>query len=116
MSIVQTVLVFVGIPAAIVAFLAICVYGRSEMRQPHRYRPGRPWPHTPVWYLPHPDNLPEAIAPGTHAALTAPHHRPMLPGEADRAAIPGVDAHGIDLHGESAAHTPAAVGGATGEW
>ena len=43
MSVVQTVLVFVGIPAAIVAFLFLAVYGKSLVRQPNRYRPGRAW-------------------------------------------------------------------------
>ena len=43
MTIVQTVLVFVGIPAAIIAALAFAVYGKSMLHQPNRYRPGRPW-------------------------------------------------------------------------
>jgi hypothetical protein len=55
MSVVQTVLVFVGIPAAIVAFLFLAVYGKSFVRQPNRYRPGRPWTFEPSWYVPHPD-------------------------------------------------------------
>ena len=43
-SIVQTVLVFVGIPAGIIAVVAVrrCTASRM-MRQPNRYRPGRPW-------------------------------------------------------------------------
>lgn len=55
MTVVQTVLVFVGIPAAIFAFLFLAVYGRSFVRQPNRYRPGRPWTFEPSWYVPHPD-------------------------------------------------------------
>jgi hypothetical protein len=54
-TVVQTVLVFVGIPAAIVAFLFLAVYGKSLVRQPNRYRPGRPWTFPPSWYVPHPD-------------------------------------------------------------
>jgi hypothetical protein len=54
-SVVQTVLVFVGIPAAIIAFLFLAVYGRSLVRQPNRYRPGRPWTYGPSWYVPHPE-------------------------------------------------------------
>jgi hypothetical protein len=56
-SIVETVLVFVGIPALIVAVLAFGVYGKSLLRQPNRYRPGRPWNYAPAWYVPHPDAL-----------------------------------------------------------
>lgn len=53
MSIVQTVLVYVGIPAAAFAMLAVLVYGRGGGRPP-RYRPGRGWAYQPVWYLPRP--------------------------------------------------------------
>lgn len=55
MTVVQTVLVFVGIPLAIVLVLFLGVYGKSLARQPNRYRPGRPWNFPPSWYVPHPD-------------------------------------------------------------
>lgn len=55
MSVVQTVLVFVCIPAGIVTFLTLAVYGKSIVRQPNRYRPGRPWEYPASWYVPHPD-------------------------------------------------------------
>jgi hypothetical protein len=56
-TIVQTVLVFVGIPGAIVAALAFAVFGKSLLHQPNRYRPGRAWNFAPAWYVPHPDAL-----------------------------------------------------------
>ncbi len=65
MTIVETVLIFAGVPAAIVAVLAAGVFGRSAMHQPNRYRPGRPWTFAPAWYVPHPDALPEGGAPRT---------------------------------------------------
>jgi hypothetical protein len=93
MSIVQTVLVFVAIPAGVVAVFAVLVYGRAELRQPNRYRPGKPWSFAPVWYVPHPSSTPRTAS--DRHALSAP----------SRAAI------------ESApAPTPSAVGGASGEW
>lgn len=55
MSIVETVLVFVGIPGAIVALLGFAVYGKSLLHQPNRYRPGRAWNYEPAWFVPHPD-------------------------------------------------------------
>jgi hypothetical protein len=55
MTIVQTVLVFVGIPGGIVAAIAFAVYGKAILHQPNRYRPGRPWPFEPAWFVPHPD-------------------------------------------------------------
>jgi hypothetical protein len=54
-TVVQTVLVFVGIPAGIIAFLFLAVYGRSLVNQPNRYRPGKPWTFAPSWYVPHPE-------------------------------------------------------------
>lgn len=67
MSIIETVLVFVGIPAAIIAFLTLCVYGKSLMHQPNRYRPGRDWDFAPSWFVAHP----ETLAHAGHAAVTA---------------------------------------------
>lgn len=55
MSVWQTVLVFVGIPAGIIALIALAVYGKAIVRQPNRYRPGRTWDFPPTWYVPHPD-------------------------------------------------------------
>lgn len=93
MSIVQTALVFVAIPAGVVAIFAAMVYGRAELRQPNRYRPGKPWNFAPVWYLPHPTSTPSA-ASGQHALSASP-----------RAAIEAPQPP-----------TPSAVGGASGEW
>jgi hypothetical protein len=55
MSVIETVLVFVGIPLGIIAVVALAVYGRTLTRQPNRYRPGKPWNYPPSWYVPHPD-------------------------------------------------------------
>lgn len=55
MTVWQTLLVFVGIPAGIVLLIALAVYGKSMMRQPNRYRPGKAWDYPPSWYVPHPD-------------------------------------------------------------
>ena len=55
MSVWQTILVFVGIPAAIIAFLVLAVYGKSLVRQPNRYRPGRAWDYPAQWFVPHPE-------------------------------------------------------------
>jgi hypothetical protein len=54
-TVVQTLLVFVGIPAGIVLLIFLAVYGRSMTRQPNRYRPGKPWDYAPSWYVPHPE-------------------------------------------------------------
>jgi hypothetical protein len=85
-SIIETVLVFVGIPAAIVAVIALAVYGKALLHQPNRYRPGRPWTFEPSWYVPHPDAV---LVGGGHSG------RPQV---------------------EGATTAPTAVGGASGEW
>ena len=57
MTVVETLLVFVGIPLGIIALIVLGVYGKSLVRQPNRYRPGRPWNFEPAWYVPHPDAI-----------------------------------------------------------
>jgi hypothetical protein len=71
MTVVETVLVFLGIPAAITAVLAAGVFGRSAMHQPNRYRPGRPWRFDSAWYLPHPDAVPDGTS--ARAAIQGSH-------------------------------------------
>jgi hypothetical protein len=110
MTIIETALVFAGIPLAIILVLVLAVYGGSEMRNKStaRYRPGRPWDYQPVWYLPHPDSLARLSAAGGHSAEleSSPAHA-ALPGQTSVASLPGQS---------SAAPTPTAVGGASGEW
>jgi hypothetical protein len=55
MSVWQTVLVFVVIPAGAVALIAFAVYGKALLHQPNRYRPGRAWTYPAAWFVPHPD-------------------------------------------------------------
>jgi hypothetical protein len=77
MSIVETVLVFVGIPGAIIGVIAFGVYGKSLLHQPNRYRPGKPWPYEPAWFVPHPDAVVHAkgaqpqVEAGTSSTTTA---------------------------------------------
>jgi len=92
-SVAQTALVFAGIPLAVVAVFALLIWGPSQLRQPNRYRLGKPWTYPPVWYIPRP--LPESS--------TTPHRAVGAP---TRPAIESGDQ----------APTPNAVGGASGEW
>lgn len=63
MTVIQTVLVFGGIPLAVIALIMFAVYGRAALHQPNRYRPGRPWLYPAAWYVPHPDSLPGQDSP-----------------------------------------------------
>lgn len=53
MSVLQIALVYGAIPGGFVALVALLIFVPSAARA-QRYRPGRPWPHDPVWYIPHP--------------------------------------------------------------
>jgi hypothetical protein len=67
-TVVETILVFVGIPLAIVLVLALLIFvpgGRKRVR----YKSGQPWEHAPIWYEPHPDS--PGIGHNSHAALPA---------------------------------------------
>jgi len=64
MSIIETLLVFVGIPACAFAIVAGIITLPGMMHTP-RYRPGQPWNFDPVWYLPHPGAV-------SHDSVTAP--------------------------------------------
>lgn len=60
MSVTETLLIFVGIPAVIVlaiTALAMVGGGRGGAK---RYRPGRPFEFTPVWFLSRPEHLGES--------------------------------------------------------
>jgi len=93
-TITQTALVFAGIPLLVVGVFALLVFGPGEIRQPNRYRPGKPWTYPPVWYIPRPDAVPQS-APARRAV--AGPARPAI-------------------ESRDSASTPTAVGGASGEW
>jgi hypothetical protein len=101
MSIVETALVFVGIPAAVVLVVAALVYGRANDRTP-RYRPGGPWQFNPVWYLPHPEHA--GPVSSLHSGEPKPHAA-ALDGAGARQSLPGRVAEPVT-----------ASGGASGEW
>ena len=75
MSVTETVLIFVGIPALVLLVItALALAGGGQAKR--RYRPGRPFDFTPVWFLSAPEQLAEtagvALPPGAQApALTS---------------------------------------------
>ena len=68
MSIIETLVVFVGIPLAVVAVVYGLVYAGSGRSNDRRYRPGRPFEFAPVWFL---------SAPGSESAATPNGHAPI---------------------------------------
>ncbi|HEV2089316.1 MAG TPA: hypothetical protein VGR21_13490 [Cryptosporangiaceae bacterium] len=97
MSVLETTLVFVGIPLAISVVIALLVFGASARRTP-RYRPGRPYQCAPVWFL--------ARTPTGDSAAD----RPALPAGGERPAVTA----GADT--ETNRETTVVKGGARGVW
>jgi hypothetical protein len=93
----ETILTFVGAPAAIVLAIVLIIVGPSQLKAPAeraRYRPGRPWTHPAAWFLPRPEAIKaESLPSASRAELNAA-----------RAAV------------SPTADNSVAVGGATGEW
>ena len=62
MSVLSTVLIYVIIPAAIVAVIvALSRAGGHNDRPSRRYRPGRPFEFAPVWFLASPERVSPAL-------------------------------------------------------
>ena len=78
-NVAETILVFAGVPLAIILLLAALVFLPGG-RKRSRYKSGQPWEHAPVWYEPHPDHGP-ATGHGAHAQLTSgDSHHPVSAG------------------------------------
>lgn len=110
----ETVLVFVVLPLGFYGLLALLVFGPGLTRSA-RYRPGRPWEHEPVWYVPRPDATgPDATGPAAgeagRAALAAPAADRALPAGERAGRTPAVPAAVLD------APVRTARGGASGDW
>jgi hypothetical protein len=104
LSVSETVLTFVVIPAAIVLVIAALAYAGGARRVSKRYRPGRPFEFAPVWFLAAPERL--SAATGS-AEVTAGPHREALTGTIEG---PAVEQPG----GEQALQ--GATGGASDRW
>ncbi|WP_250009488.1 hypothetical protein [Actinoplanes sp. M2I2] len=78
MSISSTVLIYLIIPAAVIALVASLVLAGSRSEKPdRRYRPGRPYTFQPIWFLASPEQV------------TGPD-RPALAGQGEgHLALPG---------------------------
>ncbi|MGY2084250.1 aa3-type cytochrome oxidase subunit CtaJ [Blastococcus sp. SYSU DS0539] len=132
MTVAETLLVYAGIPLAIVLVLALLTLKPGAGRRP-RYKPGQSWDYAPVWYEPHPAHTgghgpapshgPAAV-PGSGTAALGSSVYPEQPGEraldAARGAGPEVVAgSGGSRGGATAARIPqpaGPLGGARGTW
>lgn len=99
-----TLLIYAGIPLAVVVVVAALVYGGGHRHTP-RYRPGRPFECAPVWFL---------AAPDKTAARAQHHERPQVEAarRSEQRSVGGARVPAIDAplaHG-------GAKGGARGTW
>jgi hypothetical protein len=92
----QTLLIFAGIPLAVILFVAGLVYvgGRKSAK---RYRPGRPYAYGSVWFTS------AQSAPDEHQEVT-------------QAALPGTPAKAVAVAGRTARSAPGVTGGASDRW
>jgi hypothetical protein len=80
LSIIETLVVFAGIPLAVVAVISGLVYAGGG-RPDRRYRPGRPFDFAPVWFLSAPEAQAEAASNG-HAAISGAGRMALTKSEA----------------------------------
>jgi hypothetical protein len=94
---VQTLLIFVAIPALIVLVIGGLAYAFGGDGRTRRYRPGRPYDFAPVWFL----SAPELLSGASDArALGTGSHRRALAAEVETGGpVP-----------------PASTGGASDRW
>jgi hypothetical protein len=100
-SVVSTVLIFVVIPAAVVAVIfGLSRAGSNTGRPSRRYRPGRPYDFAPIWFLASPEQVSPALGGRT------PEQRAQAP-----AIESGVieDSYGRPVR-------PGSTGGASDRW
>jgi hypothetical protein len=102
LSIIETLAVFAGIPLAVVAVIYGLTYAGSARSNDRRYRPGRPFDFTPVWFLSAPE----------HQAASANGHAPSTP------AVSGANRQALTKAEENAAGGPVGdtTGGASDRW
>jgi hypothetical protein len=76
LSIIETLVVFAGIPLAVVAVVAGLIYAGNARTNNRRYRPGRPFDFTPVWFLSAPEQ--QSAAANGHAPAVSGANRMAL--------------------------------------
>lgn len=101
MSIIETTLIYAGIPAAVIVLIAGAVYAGGSRRS-KRYRPGRPFDFAPVWFL----SVPEQLTKAAHARELTGTRRAEL--------TTGGSAAVTEWSGDKA--QPHVMGGASDRW
>ncbi|MDH6460203.1 hypothetical protein M2302_000354 [Micromonospora sp. A200] len=74
MSVTETLLIFVGIPAVVMLVIVGLVFASNRRGGggSKRYRPGRRFDFTPVWFLGRPEQLADSAGTALSAGAQAP--------------------------------------------
>ena len=110
MTVVETLLVFVVAPLAIIGGLALLTLVPGARKRP-RYKPGQPWEHPPLWFEPHPEHGPQTTddhGEDAQAIGSSMFQDPPRQSGSGRAALPG--GHGASPDGSQPAHGATAAG------
>jgi hypothetical protein len=117
-TVAETLLVFAGIPLAIIAVMALLIFW-PRGRKRARYKSGQPWPHEPVWYEPHPEGPAGGHGGGGYGAAV-PGHGTMAIGSSlyGEPTDGGHGTHGAPASAVAVAPrgTGGPLGGARGTW
>jgi hypothetical protein len=120
-TVVETLLVFVGAPLAVFVLLwALTYLPGGRQRNGVRYKPGQSWDHEPVWYEPQPEGAPQHTAGegDTQAVGSSLYGEPAAIGSSDGSG-PGHGSRRGSVMITAGDSTPAPVGplgGARGTW
>jgi hypothetical protein len=116
----ETVLIFVGIPLAVIALVAALLFvGSARRNSDRRYRPGRPFDFEPVWFLaPRAAQAASAqqreASDPTRREPVASTHRGAVGAGSQRPALSPARG-GVEWPAESVAHSTV-TGGASDRW
>jgi hypothetical protein len=116
-SVTETLLVFVLIPVAAVLLIAgLAAAGGG--RGPKRYRPGRSYEFTPVWFLAAPEQVAPAAGTGARALTAGDHAEPPATrsGAPALTAGPGGAGRSVETTEAGAAAPAGSTGGASDRW
>ena len=110
MTVVETLLVFVVAPLAIIGLLAALTLVPGARKRP-RYKPGQPWEHPPLWFEPHPEHGPQTTddhGEDAQAIGSSLFQDPPRQSGSGRAALPS--GYGAASDGSQRAHGATAAG------
>jgi hypothetical protein len=125
-NVAETILVFVGIPLAVVLLLALLIFVPGG-RKRTRYKSGQPWNHAPIWYEPHPEHGPAAghgpapahgaaALPGGSTNALGSSMYPEQPEERNTDTSRSYDSHGSTTVAAPRPVNAGPLGGARGTW